>query len=44
MESVPVGRLGTPQDLAGCALWLASDEAAFVTGANYAINGGVYMS
>ena len=44
VESVPVGRLGTPQDLAGLCAWLASDEAAFVTGANYAINGGVYMS
>ena len=44
VESVPVGRLGTPQDLAGLCAWLAADEAAFVTGANYAINGGVYMS
>lgn len=44
VESVPVGRLGTPQDMAGLCAWLASDEAAFVTGANYAINGGVYMS
>jgi acetoacetyl-CoA reductase len=44
VESVPVGRLGTAQDLAGLCAWLASDEAAFVTGANYAINGGVYMS
>ena len=32
VESVPVGRLGTPQDLAGLCAWLASDEAAFVTG------------
>ncbi|MDF8364002.1 SDR family oxidoreductase [Achromobacter anxifer] len=44
VESVPVGRLGTAKDLAGLCAWLASDEAAFVTGANYAINGGVYMS
>ena len=44
IESVPVGRLGTARDLAGLCAWLASDEAAFVTGANYAINGGVYMS
>ncbi|WAI83016.1 MULTISPECIES: SDR family oxidoreductase [Achromobacter] len=44
IESVPVGRLGTAHDLAGLCAWLASDEAAFVTGANYAINGGVYMS
>lgn len=32
VESVPVGRLGTPQDMAGLCAWLASDEAAFVTG------------
>ena len=32
VESVPVGRLSTPQDLAGLCAWLASDEAAFVTG------------
>ena len=43
VETVPVGRLGTAQDLANLCTWLASDEAAFVTGANYAVNGGVYM-
>jgi NAD(P)-dependent dehydrogenase (short-subunit alcohol dehydrogenase family) len=33
-------RLGTPQDVANLALFLASDEASFVTGATYAVDGG----
>ena len=30
--SIPLGRLSTPLDIANAALWLASDEAAFITG------------
>ncbi len=33
-------RLGTPMDIAYCALYLASDEASWVTGANFAVDGG----
>jgi NAD(P)-dependent dehydrogenase (short-subunit alcohol dehydrogenase family) len=36
-----LGRLGVPDDVAWCAVWLASDEARWVTGANFAIDGGV---
>ena len=36
----PLGRIGTPDDVAGAALYLASDEAAFVTGATFMIDGG----
>ncbi len=36
----PLGRFGTPEDIAGLALYLASDEAAWVTGASYVIDGG----
>ncbi len=36
----PVGRFGRPDDIAGLALYLASDEAAWVTGASYVIDGG----
>jgi meso-butanediol dehydrogenase/(S,S)-butanediol dehydrogenase/diacetyl reductase len=36
----PVGRLGTAEEVAGLAAYLASDEAAFITGATYVIDGG----
>jgi NAD(P)-dependent dehydrogenase (short-subunit alcohol dehydrogenase family) len=39
----PMGRMGSPMEIAAAALYLASDEAAFVTGANIAINGGQHM-
>ncbi len=37
----PVGRVGTPDDVAGLCAWLLSDEAGFVTGARYVIDGGM---
>jgi acetoacetyl-CoA reductase len=37
------GRLGKPEEIAGLIIYLCSDEAAFVTGANIAINGGQHM-
>ncbi|MCA1831660.1 MAG: SDR family NAD(P)-dependent oxidoreductase [Actinomycetota bacterium] len=37
----PMGRLGTPEEIARAALYLASDDAAFVTGAAFAIDGGL---
>jgi 3-oxoacyl-[acyl-carrier protein] reductase len=40
---VPMGRLGTPQELAAAAVYLASDEAAYVTGQTIHINGGMAM-
>jgi NAD(P)-dependent dehydrogenase (short-subunit alcohol dehydrogenase family) len=42
MRGVPLGRMGTPQDLLGAALWLASDASAFVTGELVRIDGGLY--
>lgn len=36
----PIGRMGTPQEVADLALYLCSDEAAFVTGTDYPIDGG----
>ncbi len=44
IESVPVKRLGSAAELGALCAWLASDDAAFVTGANYPINGGVSMA
>ena len=36
----PIGRLGRPEEIANAALYLLSDESAFVTGAEFAIDGG----
>ena len=36
----PIGRMGRPEEVAALVAWLSSDEAAFVTGAYYAIDGG----
>jgi acetoacetyl-CoA reductase len=44
VPQIPLGRLGTPEEVAGLIIYLASDEAAFVTGANISINGGQHMS
>jgi acetoacetyl-CoA reductase len=43
IPQIPVGRLGKPEEVAGLIIYLASDEAAFVTGANISINGGQHM-
>ena len=43
LPQIQVGRLGKPEEVAGLVIYLASDEAAFVTGANIAINGGQHM-
>jgi acetoacetyl-CoA reductase len=44
IAQIPVGRLGTPEEVASCVEFLASDEAAFITGADLSMNGGQYMS
>ena len=43
MSSIPAGRLGTPEDVAACSLFLASEEAAYVTGQTLHVNGGMAM-
>ncbi|MEN9558868.1 MAG: hypothetical protein RLZZ502_79 [Pseudomonadota bacterium] len=43
LPQIPMGRLGKPEEVAGLVAYLASEEAAFVTGANIAINGGQHM-
>jgi NAD(P)-dependent dehydrogenase (short-subunit alcohol dehydrogenase family) len=39
-QSQPIGRMGKPQEIADLALFLCSDEAGFITGSDYAIDGG----
>ena len=42
--AIPLGRMGQPADVAGAVAWLASDEAAWVTGATIHVNGGMAMA
>ncbi|HYF54781.1 MAG TPA: SDR family oxidoreductase, partial [Salinarimonas sp.] len=44
IPQIPVGRLGTPEEIARAVLFLVSDEAGFITGATLAANGGQYMA
>ena len=41
---IPVGRLGTPEEIARCVSFLASDDSGFITGATIAANGGQLMT
>jgi len=41
---IPTGRLGEPDEIARCVVFLASDEAGFITGSTLAANGGQYMA
>jgi 3-oxoacyl-[acyl-carrier protein] reductase len=41
--NVPAGRLGTPAEIAAAVVYLASEEAAYVTGATLHVNGGLAM-
>ncbi|MCJ8144925.1 beta-ketoacyl-ACP reductase [Ancylobacter sp. A5.8] len=41
---IPVGRLGEPEEIARCVVFLVADEAAFITGSTLTANGGQYMA
>ena len=41
--AIPLGRMGQPADIAAAVVWLASDEAAWVTGTTVHVNGGMAM-
>ena len=41
---IPVGRLGEPDEVARCVVFLAADEAGFITGSTLTVNGGQYLT
>ena len=41
LNNIPLGRMGKPEEVAGLAAFLASDEGAYVTGSTYVIDGGL---
>ena len=43
VATIPVKRLGTPDEIASMVAWLASDESGFATGADFSLNGGNHM-
>ena len=43
IDSIPIGRLARPEEIAALIGFLASDDAAYITGANIPINGGLHM-
>jgi acetoacetyl-CoA reductase len=43
LPHIPLGRLGGPEEIARCVVFLASDDAGFITGSTLTANGGQYM-
>ncbi len=41
---IPVGRLGEPEEVARCVVFLASEDAGYITGSTLTVNGGQYMA
>jgi acetoacetyl-CoA reductase len=44
IDTIPVKRLGTPEEIASIVAWLASEDGGFATGADFSLNGGLHMS
>jgi len=40
LPQIPLGRLGEPEEIARCVVFLASDDAGFITGSTLSVNGG----
>ena len=43
VASVPVKRLGTPEEIGSIIAWIASDEGGYATGSDFSLNGGLHM-
>jgi acetoacetyl-CoA reductase len=43
LPQIPVGRLGEPDEIARCVVFLAADESGFITGSTLTVNGGQYF-
>jgi acetoacetyl-CoA reductase len=44
LPQIPIGRLGEPEEIARCVVFLASDDAGLITGATLTANGGQYFA
>ena len=44
IATIPVRRLGTPEEIGSIVAWIASDDAGFATGADFSLNGGLHMN
>ena len=44
VNTIPVRRLGTPEEIVSILGWIASEESGFATGADFSLNGGLHMS
>ena len=43
LPQIPLGRLGEPEEIARCVVFLAADESGFITGSTFTVNGGQYF-
>jgi acetoacetyl-CoA reductase len=44
VATIPVKRLGEPEEIGSMVAWIASDDSGFATGADFSLNGGLHMS
>ncbi|HEY2037471.1 MAG TPA: SDR family oxidoreductase [Steroidobacteraceae bacterium] len=44
VSTIPVRRLGDPEEIASLIVWLTSEDSAYATGADFSVNGGLYMA